>query len=86
MKKLVLATVLVALALFPAKAVYAEDQTCVQVSIYGGGVGMVCGAKTHEPVNAAFEGITPGVLGGALVGVSGVLAYLARKVRSQKSA
>jgi len=86
MKKLVLVTALVSLALLAAKPVYAEDQTCVQVPVYGGGVGTVCGAKTHEPINTAFEGITPAMVGGALVGASGVLAYFARKVRSQKSA
>ena len=86
MKKLVLVTAFVSLALLATKPVYAEDQTCVQVPVYGGGVGTVCGAKTHEPINTAFEGITPAMVGGALVGASGVLAYFARKVRSQKSA
>jgi hypothetical protein len=84
MKKVVFAATLV-LALLTAKPVVAQE-TCVQVQVYGGGVGTVCGAKTHETVDTAFEGLTPGMLGGALVGVSGILGLLARKVRSQKLA
>ena len=39
--------------------VYAEDQqTCVQVTQYGGGVGIVCGAK-HEPVETGLADINP---------------------------
>lgn len=84
MRKVVIALVL-ATALFTAKPAVAEE-ICVQVQVYGGGVGTVCGAKTHETVNTDFAGITPGMVGGALVGLSGVLAYFSRKVRSQKLA
>mgnify|MGYP001567630173 CR=1 FL=1 len=84
MKKIIFVLVL-ASALFTAKPVMAEE-VCVQVQVYGGGVGTVCGAKTHETVDADFAGITPGVLGAGLVGLSGVLAYFSRKVRSQKLA
>lgn len=39
--------------------VYAEEaQTCVQVTQYGGGVGIVCGAK-HEPVETGLADINP---------------------------
>jgi hypothetical protein len=72
-------------ALFVAKPVMAEE-TCVQVQVYGGGVGTVCGAKTHETVDTDFAGITPAMFGGGLVGLSGVLVYFSRKVRSQKLA
>ncbi len=84
MRKAVFALVLVA-ALFMAKPAMAEE-VCVQVQVYGGGVGTVCGAKTHEAVETDFAGITPGMVGAGLVGLSGVLAYFARKVRSQKLA
>lgn len=84
MRKVVIALALVT-ALFTAKPAMAEE-ICVQVQVYGGGVGTVCGAKTHETVDADFAGITPGVLGAGLVGLSGVLAYFSRKVRSQKLA
>ncbi len=76
MKKLFLSTVL-ALFLFAAPA-YAEE-TCVQVQVYGGGVGTVCGEKTHEPVPADLAGLNPSILGGGLVLASGVLFALSRK-------
>jgi len=84
MRKVVFALVLVT-ALFTAKPVMAEE-VCVQVQVYGGGVGTVCGAKTHETVDTDFAGITPGMVGGGLIGLSGVLVYFSRKVRSQKLA
>jgi len=34
-----------------------EVQTCVQVTQYGGGVGIVCGA--HTPVDAGLADINP---------------------------
>lgn len=71
-----------ALALFTAKPVMAQETTCVNVPLYGGGVGTVCGAKTHETVDTAFEGVTPGFLGGAFLGVSGIFAYIAKKART----
>lgn len=80
MKKTVFALALV-LALTTAKPVMAEDETCVEVQVYGGGVGVVCGAKTHEPVDTDFAGVTPGIIGGSLVGVSAVLAYLSQKAK-----
>lgn len=84
MRKVVITLALVT-ALFTAKPVMAEE-VCVQVQVYGGGVGTVCGAKTHETVNTDFAGITPGMVGTGLVGLSGVLVYFSRKVRSQKLA
>lgn len=77
MKKLLLTTILV-LGLFGAPAAYAEE-TCVQVQVYGGGVGTVCGAKTHEPVPADLAGLNPTVLGGGLVLASGAFFVLSRK-------
>jgi hypothetical protein len=80
MRKVIFSIALV-VALFAAKPVMAQESNCVQVPLYGGGVGTVCGAKTHETVDTAFEGITPGVLGGAFLGVSGIFAYLSKKAR-----
>jgi len=77
MKKLLFAAILV-FGLYLAPAVYAEE-TCVQVQVYGGGVGTVCGAKTHEPVPADLAGITPVTIAGGLFLASGTLVYLSRK-------
>ena len=80
MKKLIFVLALV-LSLTTAKPVMAEDQTCVEVQVYGGGVGTVCGAKTHEPVNTDIAGITPAVIGGGFIGLSAVLAYFSKKFK-----
>ena len=77
MKKLLFVASLV-LGLYLAPAAYAEE-TCVQVQVYGGGVGTVCGAKTHEPVPADLVGITPVTIAGGLFLASGTLVYLSRK-------
>mgnify|MGYP001595897752 FL=1 len=77
MKKLFFTAILI-LGLLKAPAVYAEE-TCVQVQVYGGGVGTVCGAKNHEPVPADLAGITPATIAGGLFLASGTLVYLSRK-------
>jgi hypothetical protein len=77
MKKMLLALVL-ALSLFGAQTVHAEE-TCVEVQVYGGGVGVVCGVKTHEPVPADIAGISPQAIGSGLIMGSGALVYLSRK-------
>ena len=77
MKKLLFAAILIS-ALFMAPAASAEE-TCVQVQVYGGGVGTVCGEKTHEPVPADIVGITPATIAGGLFLASGTLVYLSRK-------
>jgi hypothetical protein len=77
MKKLLFTAILV-FGLLMAPGVYAEE-TCVQVQVYGGGVGTVCGAKTHEPVAADLAGVTPAMIAGGLFLASGTLVYLSRK-------
>lgn len=58
----------------------AEDvQTCVQVTQYGGGVGIVCGAK-HEPINTGLADINPLVLSSIFLFLSGFGIYLYRKL------
>lgn len=49
-----------------------EVETCIQVTQYGGGVGIVCGAK-HEPVDAGLADINPLVLGFISLAFSGLL-------------
>ena len=55
----------------------------VCVTVYGGGV--VCGAETHEPVEAGLNDISPAVLGGVLLLTSGVLLYFSKKARKTVS-
>lgn len=44
-----------------------EDEICIETTVYGGGVGVVCGIKTHEPVDTGVEDIIPVLAGGLLV-------------------
>jgi len=82
MKKIILALVLT-FGLFRAVPALAEEN-CVQVQVYGGGVGVVCGEKTHEPVPADLAGVGPLAIGSGLVAASGILALLSRKISSRK--
>ena len=77
MKRFIFIVVLM-LSLYRASPVSAEE-TCVQVQVYGGGVGVVCGTKTHEPVAADLAGVNPTLLGGAMVLASGAFFALSRK-------
>jgi len=61
MNKLIASLVLTSLLVFPVgiKAdgeVLGEstEEICVETTVYGGGVGVVCGTKTHEPVDTAI--------------------------------
>ena len=70
------------LGLFTALAVpsMAEDQeTCTQVTQYGGGVGIVCGAK-HEAVDTGLADINPLVLASVFLSLSGFGIYTYRKL------
>lgn len=79
MKKLAVTFLVLGILFFAPGAVLAQEEECVQVQVYGGGVGVVCGAKTHEPVPADFAGIDPSFLGAGLMVASGSLVYLSRK-------
>jgi len=59
--------------------VNAEDfQTCVQVTQYGGAVGIVCGA--HTPVEAGLADINPVVLASIFFALGGIGIYNYKKV------
>ncbi len=77
MKKLIFAT-LVALTLFFAPRVNAEEanQEIICPQPYGGGV--VCGV--HVPVNTGI-GDNLALIGAGLLGSSGVIAFFSRKIR-----
>lgn len=83
MKRLIVALFLL-MAAFAASPVLADEQetTCVQVTQYGGGVGVVCGAK-HEPVEAGLADINPILLASASFGMAGFL--LAKYKKLQRS-
>lgn len=60
-------------------SVKAQDvETCVQVTQYGGGVGIVCGAR-HEAVDTGLADINPLVLSFLFFGLSGFGVYSYRK-------
>lgn len=75
MKKLIF-TLVLALAVFAPKSVMAVDEPIICPQPYGGGV--VCGIKTHETVNTGL-GENLVLMGGAALGVSGILLFLSKK-------
>ena len=70
---LVLASVLV-VALSAASSAHAQEQICPQA--YGAGV--VCGIKTHEPVETGL-GENLALVGALSLGASGILLYFAKR-------
>lgn len=79
MKKLIaIISLIMVLLVTPGKA-FAEDN-CVQVQVYGGGVGVVCGAKTHEPVDTALIDFNPVLATTSIFSLSGVLYLISRKI------
>ncbi|MDP1710192.1 MAG: hypothetical protein Q8L28_01115 [bacterium] len=59
-------------------AVHAVDEAIICPQPYGGGV--VCGVKTHEPVDAGI-GENMALFGTLALSASGILLYLAKKSR-----
>ncbi|HTK03300.1 MAG TPA: hypothetical protein VL401_00830 [Alphaproteobacteria bacterium] len=78
MQKLFLILVVI-FALASAKPAFAQEQVCT--SAYGGGV--VCGIKTHQPVNTGLIDDLP-LLGPSFILVSGALFALSRKLKLSK--
>lgn len=56
-----------------------EVETCVQVTQYGGGVGIVCGAK-HETVDTGLADINPIVLASFFFTLAGVTFSQYKKI------
>ena len=77
LKKLAVVLVLAA-ALGMPKLALADDEVVICPQPYGGGV--VCGVKTHVPVNTGIGDSLP-MIGSGLLGASGVFAYFSRKLR-----
>lgn len=78
MKKVILALILAfSLGLAIPRVSLAQDtKTCVQVTQYGGGVGVVCGV--HTPVEAGLAEDLK-LIGAGLVLTSGVFFILSKK-------
>ena len=74
MKKLFLSLIILAAMTSLPKAVLAQENC---VTVYGGGV--VCGASTHEPVEADLGDINPAILGMGFLIASGSLLYFSRR-------
>lgn len=84
MKKLITALLLAIVLLTPG-VVRAEHETdaenCVETQVYGGGVGVVCGVKTHDPVDTAI-GDNPVLLAGGLLLASYGFLRLSKKAKA----
>lgn len=79
MNKLLILLFVICNLLFLAKPVMAEDlQTCVQVTQYGGAVGIVCGA--HTPVETGLADINPVVLASIFFTFAGYGMYSYKKL------
>lgn len=79
MNKLIILLFVICSLLFLAKPVMAEDlQTCVQVTQYGGAVGIVCGA--HTPVETGLADINPVVLASIFFTFAGYGMYSYKKL------
>lgn len=87
MKRLIVTILMLGLLVAqPASAVLAEDEkltNCVQVTQYGGGVGIVCGAE-HKPKEAGLADINPIVLASIFFVMAGVsFSQYKKLVRSE---
>ena len=87
MKGLITSLVLVSLLAFPG-SIKADgnvlgdstEEICVETTVYGGGVGVVCGTKTHEPVDTAI-GDNPFLIVTTLLASSYALSKFGRKTK-----
>ena len=85
MQKLFLTLALLGALIAPTSVLadHEEDvETCVETPVYGGGVGVVCGAKTHEPIDTDLGDINFAVLGGALLTSSLLILRLSKKAKA----
>ena len=87
MKTLITALILTSLLTFPGNVkadgnVLGEstEEVCIETTVYGGGVGVVCGTKTHEPIDTAI-GDNPFLLVSTLLASSYGLYKFGRKTK-----
>lgn len=62
-----------------------EEEVCVETTVYGGGIGVVCGIKTHEPVDTGIAD-NPLLLGAGLLITSGLLYRFSKKLKATQIA
>lgn len=78
MKKLIFTVLTLVVIAFPAK-VLANDEVIICPQPYGGGV--VCGVKTHKPVETGLaENLA--LAGAFALGASGIFLHLSRKAKA----
>ncbi len=78
-KVIVLITLVLSLLSFTTLSVRAEDvQTCIQVTQYGGAVGIVCGV--HTPVETGLADINPLFLASSFFTLAGYGMYSYKKI------
>lgn len=86
MQKLIITLAVVIGALTaPATALADHEQdveTCIETPVYGGGVGVVCGAKTHEPIDTDLGDVNFAILGGSLLASSFFILRLSKKAQA----
>ena len=79
MKRLTILLLAISLLSLVTTSVRAEDvQTCIQVTQYGGAVGIVCGA--HTPVETGLADINPVVLASIFFTFAGYGMYGYKKL------
>lgn len=79
MKRLIVTLFVISLLSLVTASVRAEDlQTCVQVTQYGGAVGIVCGV--HTPVETGLADINPVVLASIFFTFAGYGMYSYKKL------
>jgi len=88
MKKLI--TVLLLLIAFsfsqgPVLADQIEEEVCIETTVYGGGVGVVCGVKTHESVDTGIAD-NPLIFGAGLLIASGLLYRFSKRLKAEQIA
>ena len=62
-----------------------EEEICIETTVYGGGTGVVCGIKTHEPVDTGIAD-NPLILGMGLLVTSALLYKFSKKTKAEQIA
>jgi len=83
LKKTIISTLCLITVLLVPASVLAQEQEITCTSVYEGGV--VCGVKTHEPIETAIGDLNPAVFGAGLVLTSGIFYYFSRKAKNRPS-
>ena len=88
MKKLITVLLLLIAFSFSQGSVLAdqiEEEVCIETTVYGGGVGVVCGVKTQEPVDTVIAD-NPLLFGAVLLIASGLLFLFSKRLKAEQIA